>query len=75
MKPFSEQLLTTFYSEHLQGNGNGILDICCGRPDIVRGEFSVMWRNFRCGDILDVEKFWMWRNFTCGDILDVEKFV
>ena len=34
-----------------------------------------MWRNSRCGDILDVEKFWMWRNFTCGDILDVEKFV
>ena len=37
--------------------------------------FLVMWRNSRCGDILDVEKFWMWRNFTCGDILDVEKFV
>ena len=27
-----------------------------------------MWRYLRCGDILDVEKFFMWRN------LDVKKF-
>ena len=27
-----------------------------------------MWRHFRCGEILDVEKFYMWRNYTCGEI-------
>ena len=39
--------------------------------DIVPGEFFDMWRNFRCGDILDI---YMWKFFRCGEILDVEMF-
>ena len=27
-----------------------------------------MWRHFRCGEILDVEKFYLWRNLGCGEI-------
>ena len=37
--------------------------------DIVRGEFFVMWRNFRYRESLDVEKLIL----RCGDILDIEK--
>ena len=38
--------------------------------DIVRGEFCVMCGNFRCREILDVEKFYLWRSFGRGEILD-----
>ena len=39
--------------------------------NIVRGEFFVMWRNFRCRNISDIQ---MWKFFRCREILDVKFF-
>ena len=33
--------------------------------------FCVMWKFFRCGDVLDVEIFYILRHFICREILDV----
>ena len=41
---------------------------------IVRGEIFVMWRNFKCGVTLDVEKLYMLGNLRSGEKMDVEKF-
>ena len=42
--------------------------------DIVRGEMVVMWRNFKCGEALDVEKHSLWKIFRCGEIFKCEIF-
>ena len=43
--------------------------------NMVRGESFVTWRNFWCGNILDVEKLDMWRNFGYTEILEQRFFV
>ena len=66
MPPTTHPLVSLHYSSYLI--------FVADATNIVRGDFFVIWRNFRCGDILDGEKFQRWRTFRYTEICDVEIF-